>query len=63
MEADIYLMDLHDELIISKTETVLVTIVRVPGGWLYARQEYIQSENDWQTTSETFVPYNDEFDK
>ncbi len=34
-ESDLYLMKIHDVLIISSNKVEIIKVLRVPGGWIY----------------------------
>jgi len=50
---DIYKMKLHEIFILADEESAFMTVMRVPGGWIY--QFHIKQVN----VSSTFVPWHD----
>jgi len=52
---EIYEMWLHDEIDMGCNSH----IIRVPGGWIYLRQNF-SDVNGW-TESQVFVPFDNEF--
>ena len=60
----IFELDLHEELTVIDEELSILIVLRVPGGWIYKQYEpNIEDKDIFELNTQTFVPYNDEFDK
>ncbi len=57
---DIHKLKLHEGMTIVSSSQRETEALRVPGGWIYSTIDYIPSENDWQVTSQVFVPFTNE---
>jgi hypothetical protein len=54
----LYKLELHQVVVLSKTDTTMVSVIRVPGGWIYRTRI---THKNLITLSEVFVPFNNEY--
>jgi hypothetical protein len=63
VEKSIYDLEMHEKTMIGDNgRREIVTVMRVPGGWIYTTDDY-NAHNDQPMITSVFVPFNNEFQK